>query len=242
MVKSEPIQNKRTLYGRRVGRPLKPKQKEVLEALLPTIGIDTSVLSEDHTLDPAALFKTAPENLIFEIGFGNGEHLFGLMKQEPQAHYIGAEPYINGMATFLRNIETQHQNHIRVWMEDALKIAKSLKPEKVDTLYVLNPDPWPKTRHHKRRIISQANLDVFATILKPKGQLIMSTDVDNLAEWMVTEASNHPAFTWEARSKEDWQKPPDGWIQTRYEQKGTDLGRKETYLIFAREEDKASKT
>ena len=234
MVKLDPIQNKRTLYGRRVGRPLKPNQKDVLEHLLPVLGIAPHLLSEDHTLDPSILFGVTPEKLTFEIGFGNGEHLFGLIEQDPHTHYIGAEPYINGMASFLKNIEPAHHEHVCVWMEDALKIAKSLKPNTIDILYVLNPDPWPKTRHHKRRIISQVNLDFFATILKPQGQLVMSTDVDDLAEWMVTQASNHPAFTWQAQKKNDWKKPPDGWIQTRYEQKGTELGRQETYLVFSK--------
>ena len=124
------------------------------------------------------------------------------------------------------------QYPLKVWMDDAMDIAKSLCEKSLDCIYVLNPDPWPKVRHHKRRMISQKNLDEFARILKDNGQLVMTTDVDDLAEWMATQATNHPAFVWEANSKDDWQKKPEGWVTTRYEKKGKDAGRKQTYLLF----------
>ncbi len=171
-----------------------------------------------------------------EIGFGAGEHLSALCRRNPQTGYIGAEPFINGVAALLKDVQADEMpiENLRILHGDAMKLALSFTPASLDGIYVLNPDPWPKKRHHNRRIIRPDTLDVFARILKSGGALIMSTDVDDLAEWMVTHASNHPAFTWTARTKADWQIMPEGWIPTRYEQKGITAGRKQTYLIFTR--------
>ena len=119
-------------------------------------------------------------------------------------------------------------------MDDAMIIAKSLQRSSIDHIYVLNPDPWPKSRHHKRRMISQTNLTEFARILKPGAKLTMTTDVDHLAEWMCTHASHHPDFIWTARCANDWKTKPDDWYQTRYELKGKAAGRQQSYLIFKR--------
>ena len=130
-------------------------------------------------------------------------------------------------------------------MEDAIKLVDSIASDSLDGIYVLNPDPWHKTRHHKRRITSTSvaiqtrifsteNLDRFARILKSGATLIMTTDVDELAEWMLTHAVNHSEFEWTACSREDWAVAPQGWIKTRYEEKGAQAGRKQSYLIFKR--------
>ena len=119
-------------------------------------------------------------------------------------------------------------------MDDAISIAKSLKTDSLDEIYVLNPDPWHKSRHHKRRMICQDNLDVFSRILKSGGKLTMTTDVDELAEWMCTKATNHSDFMWTASNSNDWKTAPTGWHKTRYELKGADAGRKQSYLIFER--------
>ncbi len=169
-----------------------------------------------------------------EIGFGSGEHLSALLRRHPDRHYIGAEPFINGMAAFLKDIKDEPDciSRVRVCMDDAIPVVRRLPKNALDGIYVLNPDPWPKTRHHKRRIISQENLDFFSSALKSGGQLIMATDVDDLAQWMVTEASRHPDFVWTAETAEDWKTRPEDWIETRYETKGTRAGRTQTYLLF----------
>lgn len=218
----------RRLYGRRLGRPLKAARADVLETILPRLALP------DGLLDPAALFGRTPAKLWLEIGFGNGEHVAGLLRRDPDLYMLAAEPFINGMAAFLKDIkdEPDIQNRVRVRMDDARPVVEALPESCLDGIYVLNPDPWPKSRHHKRRIISQDNLTSFARAMKPGARLVMATDVDDLAEWMVTEASNHPAFAWTAESKADWQTAPADWLPTRYEQKGIAAGRKQTYLIF----------
>ena len=220
------------VYGRRLGRAMTESRQNVLTTLYPSLQMPADRLTEDGTLDPKSLFTNPSGKTVFEIGFGNGEHLKAMMEQQPGCNYIGAEPFINGMSAFLKSIEAQEHGHVRVWMDDALMLVRSFPAESLDTIYILNPDPWPKKRHHKRRIVNQDNLKEYHRTLKPGGQLIMTTDVDDLAEWMVTETMRHGGFTWQAERAKDWQTMPEGWFRTRYEMKGEVAGRKQTYLLF----------
>ncbi|MCB9991776.1 MAG: tRNA (guanosine(46)-N7)-methyltransferase TrmB [Rhodospirillales bacterium] len=220
------------VYGRRAGRPLNTSRVSALDTLLPQLAIPAELLNEKAETRIESLFNTPAASYWFEIGFGNGEHLAALMARNPDTGYLGAEPFINGMSAFLKSIHDVPHDHVRILMDDAMMIANSLEDRCLDGIYVLNPDPWHKKRHHKRRIINQKNLDQFARILKPGGQLIMSTDVPDLAEWMVTEAVQHPAFDWTAQKADDWRTPPPGWIKTRYEEKGARGADKMVYLIF----------
>ncbi len=226
---------RRSFFGRRKGRTLTPKKKKTLNQILPQLEIEKKLLSEKANLCPKSLFQQNFPEYWFEIGFGQGEHLAGMMKQEPDVGYIGAEPYINGMAKFISDIENEPRHNIRVLMDDAMQLARSLTPHSLDGIYVLNPDPWHKTRHHKRRIISHKNLDIFARILKPSGKLIMSTDVPDLTDWMVTKAATHPAFEWTANSALGWRTPPENWIHTRYETKRAKNAHKMSYLFFEKQ-------
>lgn len=224
----------RKLYGRRQGRALKNDRARVIKDILPNITIPTTLRQEQQKTPPHACFDTQCSEYWLEIGFGHGEHLTALTQQNPHIGYIGAEPFINGMASFLMDIEHNNHNNIRVSMDDGMIIARSIKPASLDGIYILNPDPWHKKRHHKRRIINQGNLDVFAKILKPGAQLVMTTDVPYLAEWMCTQTSNHPAFEWSAESQSDWNDKPKEWITTRYEEKGAKGAKKMVYLFYKR--------
>lgn len=232
------LENKenRKLYGRRFGRPLKAGRVDVLDALLPALHVPKDAVGRGKSLSLDALFPTTPDRLYFEVGFGNGEHLAGLLAQDKDAHFIGAEPFVNGMSAFLKSIADEKAFHdrVRVWMDNALDLMDSLPGQCLDGIYVLNPDPWPKARHVKRRIISQKNLDIFARLMKPGATLYMTTDVDELAEWMAGEACAHPEFEWMAQRADDWRTQPANWIETRYEQKGRAAGRVQSYLIFRR--------
>lgn len=208
-------------------------RQDVIDNILPTLTIQEDQLNETGNLDPASLFEQRSADIVYEIGFGNGEHLHAMMTQRPERNYIGAEPFINGMSAFLKHIKDMPHNNIRVWMDDAITLIRSFKDESLSVIYVLNPDPWPKKKHHKRRIVRAETLDQYFRTLKPGGDLIMATDVDELAEWMVTETMNHGGFEWQAESKADWQTMPKDWfITTRYAAKGENAGRKETYLLF----------
>jgi tRNA (guanine-N7-)-methyltransferase len=222
-------------YGRRIGRKLNKTRQAALEKLHPALSMPE--LNKDGALAPASLFKNKSDKTILEIGFGNGEHLAEMMRRTPDCNFIGAEPFINGMTAFLKEIDDDDSlklNNIRIHMDDAIPLVKSLTPNSIDALYVLNPDPWHKTRHHQRRIINQDNLTEFSRVLKSGGTLIMTTDVIDLIEWMVTEASLHPDFEWTAECADDWRKPPEDWIPTRYESKGAKGSDHMNYLFFVR--------
>ena len=231
--KDQPLANKR-LYGRRKGRPLSNARGEAMDELLPALGIPVEALKEEASLDPNSLFP-AQAPVILEVGFGSGEHVKALMERSPDTHFLACEPFENGMAAFLKSIHHTPLRNVRLLMDDALKLCRSLKDSCLEEIYILNPDPWHKTRHHKRRIISPENLDIFARILKPGGRLILSTDVPGLADWMITHTARHPSFAWEAKSCHDWQIPPADWITTAYEKKGAKGAKKMCYLFFKRQ-------
>lgn len=208
-----------------------------MDRLYPKLSVPLEKITKEADLNPASLFDFSPEKIILEIGFGNGERLAQHLTQEPQTAFIGAEPFSNGMSAFLKDIDDRSPNenppnNVRVYMDDAIPLVKSFESETIDTIMVLNPDPWHKFRHHKRRIIQQENLDIFARILKSGGKLIMTTDVRDLIEWMITEASNHPSFSWDAQKAEDWKNAPENWISTRYETKGAKGADRMHYLFF----------
>lgn len=227
---------RRNVHGRRQGRPLSPARQKALEKLMPSLSIDKALLDEHASLDPCALFPDTKAETWLEIGFGSGEHLRHVMKHEPTTNFIGAEPYINGMSAFLKDLDEEGlpTDHIRVHMDDAILLVDSIKDHSLDGLYILNPDPWHKYRHHKRRIVRPETLGKYARILKSGGKLIMTSDVANLSEWMCMQAAQHPEFKWTATNKDGWQNAPENWQSTRYENKGREAGRYQSYLIFER--------
>lgn len=227
-------QKVKRVYGRRMGRPMHKARLDVLDTVLPQCQIDKALLKEDQSLSADRIFGHKVERLHYEIGFGSGEHLHYIMSQFPDDDFIGAEPYINGMTTFLKHLPDEVPSNIKVHMDDALMVLNSLEDASVDFLYILNPDPWPKSRHHKRRIVNAENLEVYARVLKDGGVMLQTTDVDFLAEWMVTQTVACPHFEWTANTLEDCKTAPNGWMATRYENKGKDAGRSQTYLTYKR--------
>ncbi len=222
-------------------RPLGKDRAHAFEEIFPLVSISESQMERKNF--PEGLFDAASghkeKELWLEIGFGNGEHLLALMERHPHVNFIGAEPFINGIAAFLLGVQGRPKENIRVFIDDAMILVRSLANESLERIYILNPDPWPKKRHNKRRLVNRESLDEFARALKPGGKLLMCTDVDGLADWMVTHAASHPAFIWTAESVRDWREPPPGWASTtRYAQKGEKAGRRQTYLVF----EKACKT
>lgn len=222
----------RSLFGRRQGRALKGERLEAYTQILPQIEIKTESLKNNTS--PSHFFEKKFKEYWLEIGFGHGERLAQEINQKPDTGFLAAEPFKNGIADFTNIIQNHDLSNIRAIEDDGMILARNLKPETLDGIYILNPDPWHKTRHYKRRIINQDNLNTLAHILKPNASLILTTDVESLANWMCIQTSNHPAFKWTAQIKSDWANPPTNWISTRYEQKGAKGAKKMTYMIFTK--------
>lgn len=203
-----------------------------MDSLYPRLAISKNILKQDKSTTPAMIFAKPVNTLHVEIGFGNGEHLKYRMEKNPDDHFIGAEIFSNGVAALLKSVNDMPHENLRVWMDDALIVLNSLPDASVDYMYILNPDPWPKLRHHHRRMVNPDNLNAFARVLKPGAILLETTDVAELADWMASYTENHPAFDFINRG--DIYTPPEGWEATRYENKGKAAGRRQAYLVFKR--------
>ncbi|MEM7618682.1 MAG: tRNA (guanosine(46)-N7)-methyltransferase TrmB [Pseudomonadota bacterium] len=220
----------RRLFGRRSGKALNKSRADAIEQLLPALSIHEEQLSASISIN--SLYKKKFAKHVLEIGFGTGEHLHGMMQRDPETAFIGVEPFLNGMATFLRDIKDMPLNNIRVLMDDAMLLVHALEDACLDEIYILNPDPWHKKRHHKRRIIREENLDQFSRVLKPGGRLISSTDVPYLAEWILEKTNSHQCFTMDTQSQKDYKIRPDWWIDHKYASKGAKGASEMHYFIF----------
>lgn len=157
--------------------------------------------------------------MILEIGFGGGEHLVAQAAAHPDARFIGAEPFLNGVASCLRHIEESGVTNVRLHHGDARDLVARLPDASLDRIDILFPDPWPKARHHKRRLIQAEFLNELARVLKPGADVRFATDWANYAAWTFELFMHNPRFQWTAERAADWRTPWEGHTPTRYEQK-----------------------
>jgi tRNA (guanine-N7-)-methyltransferase len=219
----------RTLYGRRRGKKLRAGQEALLDTLLPRLSLE--IPPEPQELDLAELFGGA-RDVWLEVGFGAGEHLVWQAEQHPQIGLIGCEPYINGVAKCLAHIERAGVSNVRLFADDARLVMNALPERSLSRVFVLFPDPWPKTRHHRRRFVQRSTLDVLALLMKPGAELRLATDDPSYLPWMIELACTHPAFEWLAERPQDWRTRPADWPGTRYETKR--IAGTPTFLRFKR--------
>jgi len=156
---------------------------------------------------------------ILEIGFGGGEHLVAQAKRHPDTGFIGIEPFVNGLAKALTGIEENALENVRLHLGDARDVIPRLPYASLDRIYLLFPDPWPKTRHAKRRFVQDETASEFVRLLKPGGLLRVATDVMAYADHALEVLRRQDKLTWLAKSAGDWRKPPADHITTRYETK-----------------------
>lgn len=217
-------------YGRIKARTLKPRQAGLVETLLPHLAVPEegaldweelfAPVAEDVGLaPPTAPFPAEPSAQILEIGFGGGEHLVSQATAHPDRRFIGVEPFLNGVASCLRHIEESGAQNIRLHQGDARDVIARLPDASLDLVYILFPDPWPKTRHHKRRLIQPEFLGELARVMKPGAELRFATDWANYAAWTLEHLMRDQRFTWRAERAEDWRQPWPGHVTTRYEEK-----------------------
>lgn len=165
-----------------------------------------------------------------EIGFGGGEHLASQAELHPTFTMIGCEPFMNGVAGMLEQIDDKKLSNVRIFPNDARQLLDAMPDNCLSRCFVLYPDPWPKKRHVRRRFVGPENLARLARVLKSGAELRLATDVAPLAEWMENQVSGHPAFKLEYAGCD----APVDWVQTRYEKKGIKAGRTPVYLCYSR--------
>lgn len=199
-------------YGRSKSRLIKPRQAALVESLLPSLRVP------EEPFDPARLLPGARETWL-EVGFGGGEHLAGQAARRPDVLFLGAEPFQNGVASLLRHIEERGLGNVRVHPGDARELLARAPPGSLARIFVLFPDPWPKARHHKRRLIQPPVLAEFARLLRPGGTLRFASDWADYVDWTLERVLASGAFRWRAERADDWRAPPADHLATRYETK-----------------------
>jgi tRNA (guanine-N7-)-methyltransferase len=205
-----PDRNRRKLYGRRKGPKLSERQAGLRRTLL-------GALAWEIGADPATQFPNTVRDLWLEVGFGAGEHLVWQAGHHPHVGLIGAEPYEMGMAKLLTKLEETPLNNVRLFEGDGREIIEALPDASLGRFFLLFPDPWPKTRHHKRRFLQMEMLDQLARVLKPGGELRFATDDKSYLPYALERLTAHPAFAWTAQGISDWKTRPADWPPTRYE-------------------------
>jgi tRNA (guanine-N7-)-methyltransferase len=218
-------------FGRRRGRLLRPEQASLLESLLPRLGLD---LSAPPSPKLESLFATPVEAIELEIGFGGGEHLRSRAKQHPARGFIGCEPFVNGMAKLLSAIEGDALTNIRLHHGDAHEVLAWLPDSCLTEIFLLYPDPWPKRRHWKRRLITDATLAAMARVLRCGGHLRFASDSADYVHWTLLRGLRCRPFEWTATRADDWRQPWPHFPGTRYEDKARREGRAPIYLVFRR--------
>ena len=216
----------RRLYGRRRGRPLRQGQRALVETLLPDLQIG---LPPDRLLDPAALFAGEVDEVWLEIGFGAGEHLAWQAEAHPRCGIIGSEVFEPGIAKLLTAIVERRLGNVRLFADDARTLVAALTPQSLARVFILFPDPWPKERHKKRRLVSTETLDGLARVMVDGAALRIATDDRDYAQWIEERGDAHRAFARIALPVR-----PEDWPQTRYEKKAAAQGRAARLFLYRR--------
>ena len=200
-------------FGRIRSRTLKPRQASLLDTLLPSLRPPA-----EGPVDPARLWSAAAETWL-EVGFGGGEHMAAQAARHPDVLILGAEPFVNGVASALRHVDDQGLSNVRIHDGDVRDLMPRLPDASLQRMFVLFPDPWPKLRHHKRRLLSPAFVAEAARLLRPAGRLRLATDWAAYANVMLTTVLADGRFDWPVQCAADWREPPADHSPTRYEAK-----------------------
>ena len=196
----------RAFFGRRSGKKLHGGQQAVFDAALPDLEIKLA-----------------------------GRHLALEAANHPHTGYIGCEVFTGGIGKMVQTIAAEGLENIRLFTDDALKLLMALPDASLDEVYLLYPDPWPKTRHHKRRFVSPTTLAELARVIRPGGVFHFASDIEDYANWTLAHIVRTPSFAFAPGKPGDWHQPYPGWQATRYEQKARREGRMISfYLSFLR--------
>ncbi len=218
-------------FGRRRGRRLSARQQSLLDSFLPQLEVD---LAEASPQSLEALFPLKISEVRLEVGFGGGEHLVWQARNNPDVGFIGCEPYLDGLVKALIAIEEHGLQNVRLFADDVRPLLRWLPEASLQRVYILFPDPWPKKRHAKRRLVSPGLLNLLAKVMVPQAELRIATDIGDYARTALLSIRTSGAFTWQAEGPQDWRERGADWPQTRYEAKARGQGRRCYFLRFLR--------
>ena len=224
---SNPQRQRGLVYGRRKGPKLSAHQENLRATLLPKL-----LLTPKAGRDPRGYFAGPIDEVWLEVGYGAGEHLLWQARTHPGIGIVGAEPYISGTAKLLSKLDEDPVSNIRLYEDDARDIIAALPDASIGRFFLLFPDPWPKTRHHKRRFLQMEMLDQLARILRPGAELRFASDDAGYLAYALERLMAHPAFAWTAQGPSDWRTRTPDWPPTRYEAK--ELHGPPAFLRFVR--------
>jgi tRNA (guanine-N7-)-methyltransferase len=199
--------------------------------LLPSLSLSPAALARQEKLH--SYFPSPVSAIWLEIGFGGGEHLAEQAKANPHIGLIGCEPFVNGVAKLVSRIAQEGLGNIRLYDGDARDLLPYLPQGSIAKIFLLFPDPWPKARHAKRRLVNDETLKSLARLAAGGGELRIATDSASYCRHIL-EKMRGSAFEWLARSPGDWRSRPQDWPPTRYEAKALKAGRSCYYLCFRR--------
>jgi tRNA (guanine-N7-)-methyltransferase len=218
-------------YGRRKGRPLSARKEHLLKELLPGLRLDLKTPAPGRF---RGLFPVPVGEVWLEIGFGSGEHLLWQAEHHKDVGLIGCEPFINGVASLLGALETRGLETIRIHDGDAREVLTWLPDHSVGRIFMLFPDPWPKKRQMKRRLLAAETVEELARVLAPGTELRFASDDADYAAAALALIGQSGAFTWLATRPADWRERAADWPETRYERKALSEGRTPIYLRWRR--------
>ena len=218
-----------SFFGRRKGHKLRAHQSDLIAQLLPQLALD---IASPAPQDLRTLFPAQITRVRLEIGFGGGEHLVAEALAHPQTGFIGCEPYVNGMAKILAQIEANAIGNIRLVAGDAAELLAWVPPQSLSRIDLIHPDPWPKRRHWKRRFVQDATIAAMARALVLDGEFRFVCDIDDYVAWTLAHLLRAPQFVWMAERADDWRQPWPNYTMTRYGRKATREGRRASYLRF----------
>jgi tRNA (guanine-N7-)-methyltransferase len=220
-----------SFFGRRKGHKLRSYQADLIESLLPRLALDISSAAPENLSE---IFEVPLNDVRLEIGFGGGEHLIAEAQAFPRTGFIGCEPYVNGMAKILTQIEAHNIGNIRLFAGDAAELLAWAPAHSLSRIDLIHPDPWPKRRHWKRRFVQDATAAAMARVIKGGGEFRFVCDIDDYVAWTLAHLLRAPDFAWLAERADDWRLPWDGYTMTRYGRKAEREGRVAAYLRFQR--------
>jgi tRNA (guanine-N7-)-methyltransferase len=218
-------------FGRRRGRKPSARQAALLANLYPQRALP---LADPPPVPLAELFAPPVTEVWLEIGFGGGEHLVWQATHNPRVGLIGCEPFQDGVVKVLSAIESAGIRNIHLHADDARPVLRWLPAAALGRAFILFPDPWPKKRHHKRRLITVGTLGELARAMRLGAELRIATDIGEFATAILRTIRQQGSFRWIAGGPSDWRERTADWPPTRYEQKAIDAGRTCYYFRFQR--------